>query len=113
MKLSIYTIHDSAAQAYLAPFFLHNDGLAIRAFQDNVNSTEENNISKHPEQFAMFKIGEMDDQTGVITAPPSPKHITGGLEVKNPTPEDNILTEIKALKGYLKTQPELKAIVNG
>ena len=113
MKLSIYTIHDSAAQAYLAPFFLHNDGLAIRAFQDNVNSTEENNISKHPEQFAMFKIGEMDDQTGVITALPSPKHITGGLEVKNPTPEDNTLTEIKALKSYLKTQPELKAIVNG
>ena len=113
MKLSIYTIHDSAAQAYLAPFFLHNDGLAIRAFQDNVNSTEENNISKHPEQFAMFKIGEMDDQTGVITALPSSKHITGGLEVKNPTPEDNILTEIKALKSYLKTQPELKAIVNG
>jgi hypothetical protein len=60
----------------------------------------------------MFKIGEMDDKSGVITALPSPKLITGGLEVKNPTQEDDILTEIKALKGYLKTQPELKAIVN-
>jgi len=113
MKLSIYSIHDSAAQAYLAPFFLHNDGLAIRAFQDNVNSTEENNISKHPEQFALFKIGEMDDQSGVITALPSPKLLTGGVELKNPTPESDLLAEIKSIKAYLKVQPELKEVING
>lgn len=113
MKLSIYSIHDSAAQAYLAPFFLHNDGLAIRAFQDNVNSTEENNISKHPEQFALYKIGEMDDQNGVITALPSPKFLTGGVELLNPTTESDILAEIKSIKAYLKVQPELKEVING
>jgi hypothetical protein len=112
MKMNIYSIYDQAAKAYLNPFFLHNDGLAIRAFQDNVNSTDDNNIAKHPDQFTLFKLASYDDQTGLIEALPSPTHLTGGLEVKNPTPESDILKEIKALKGYLKEKPILKEIVN-
>lgn len=112
MKLAIYSIHDSAANAYTQPFFMHNDGLAIRAFQDNVNSTEDNNIKKHPEQFTLFKLGEYDDNSGIIKPLPSPTHITGALELVNPTPEDDILKEIKALKGYLTEMPKLKEIVN-
>ena len=112
MKLHIYSIHDSAAQAYINPFFLHNDGLAIRAFQDNVNSKDESNISKHPEQFALFKLGEYDDSKGVIKAFDNPQHLAGGLEMVNPTPESDILKEIKALKGYLKVQPQLTEVIN-
>jgi hypothetical protein len=112
MKLNVYSIHDKAATAFTQPFFMHNDGLAIRAFQDNVNAKDENNISKHPEQFSLFKLGEYDDATGVITPLPSPDFISGGLELVNPTPENDILKEIKALKGYLTEMPKLKEIVN-
>ena len=63
MKLNVYSIHDSAAKAFTQPFFMHNDGLAIRAFQGNVNSKEGNNISDHPDQFTLYKIGEFDDVT--------------------------------------------------
>jgi hypothetical protein len=66
MKLNVYSIFDSAAKAYTNPFFMHNDGLAIRAFSDNVNSEQENNIAKHPDQFTLFRIGEFDDSTGEI-----------------------------------------------
>lgn len=73
---------DSAAKAYTAPFFMHNDGLAIRAFQDNVNAEQENNISKHPDQFTLFRIGEFDDATGEIKTDVV-KSLGTGLEYKN------------------------------
>jgi len=82
MKLNVYSIFDSAAKAYTAPFFMHNDGLAIRAFQDNVNAEQENNISKHPDQFTLFKIGEFDDATGEIKTDVI-KSLGTGLEYKN------------------------------
>jgi hypothetical protein len=82
MKLNVYSIFDSAAKAYTSPFFMHNDGLAIRAFQDNVNAEQENNISKHPDQFTLFKIGEFDDSTGEIKTD-LVKSLGTGLEYKN------------------------------
>jgi hypothetical protein len=82
MKLNVYSIFDTAAKAYTTPFFMHNDGLAIRAFQDNVNAEQENNISKHPDQFTLFKIGEFDDATGEIKTDVV-KSLGTGLEYKN------------------------------
>jgi hypothetical protein len=82
MKLNVYSIFDSAAKAYTSPFFMHNDGLAIRAFQDNVNAEQENNISKHPDQFTLFRIGEFDDSTGEIKTDVV-KSLGTGLEYKN------------------------------
>ena len=82
MKLNVYSIFDSAAKAYTSPFFMHNDGLAIRAFQDNVNAEQENNISKHLDQFTLFKIGEFDDATGEIKTDVV-KSLGTGLEYKN------------------------------
>jgi hypothetical protein len=82
MKLNIYSIYDKAAEAFITPFFMQNDGLAIRAFQDNVNAEDENNISKHPEQFTLYKIGEYDDKAGVIAAQEQPSMLARGIELK-------------------------------
>lgn len=71
MKLNIYAVHDNKVKAYGTPFFQITDGQAIRAFQDNVNSTTESQITKHPEDFTLFKLGEYDDQTGIINHPSS------------------------------------------
>lgn len=68
MKSNVYSIYDSAAKAFTTPFFLPTDGMAIRAFQGNVNSKEDNNISLHPDQFTLYKIGEWDDQRGHVEA---------------------------------------------
>lgn len=108
MKLNIYSVYDQAAKAYTAPFFLHNDGLAIRAFQDNVNAEQENNISKHPEHFSLFKLGEFDDQKGVITKLDVNVHLASAIELKNPTNEEELIQEIKSLKAYIQTMPQLK-----
>lgn len=97
MILNVYSIHDQAAEAFINPFFMHNDGLAIRAFQDNVNSKEENNISKHPEQFVLFKLGEYDDKTGLITTLEAPRALSTGIELKNPDEDTQLIKEIKQL----------------
>lgn len=83
MKMKMYSFFDSAAQAFTNPFFMHNDGLAIRAFQDHVNSKDENNIALHPDQFTLFKIAEWDDKNATITLEETPKSIAIGVELIN------------------------------
>jgi hypothetical protein len=101
MKLKVYSIFDSAAKAYVQPFYMHNDGLAIRAFMDNVNSKEENNISKHPDQFTLFQIGEFDDTSGKIDSI-DPKSLGNGLEFKNDEALDKMSALINKLEKYLE-----------
>jgi len=106
MKLKAYSIYDKAAAAYNTPFFMHYKALAIRAFQDNVNSTDENNIAKHPEQFTLFEVGEYDDSTGVFTPTEKPELVSTALELVQPTQETDLIAEIKSLKALLVTQKE-------
>lgn len=80
MLINIYAIYDQAAKAYMKPMFLQADGLAMRVFKDAVNSGTESDISKHPEQFTLFKIGEYDDQKGIISSPGKPELLASGHE---------------------------------
>lgn len=110
-NLNIYSIYDTATQSFMQPFYMHNDATATRAFSDNVNSNE-TNISKHPDHYKLYKVGEWDDQKGKITPLPSPTFVIGAIDCINPTKEDDILKEIRSLKGYLDVQPEIKEIIN-
>ena len=105
MITQVYSIYDKAAQAYITPFFMHNKALAMRAFQDNVNAKDENNISKHPEQFSLFCLGEYNDSTGQIT-PKEPELVATALELVTPTEESNLMEEIKTLKALIAKKGE-------
>lgn len=61
MILKCFSIYDSAAEVYSPPFFLKSKGEALRAFSDSIND-EKTTLSKHPEHFFLFYIGEYDDQ---------------------------------------------------
>ena len=61
MKKNIYVIYDSKAQFYNTPFFLPNNAVAMRTAQDLLQDPN-SEISRHPEDFAMFLIGEYDDE---------------------------------------------------
>ena len=82
MDLNIYTIYDQAANAYMQPFFMQHDGLAIRTFADNVNSEDKSSIAQHPGQFTLFKIGVFNDSEAKIE-PSDIKSLGNGLEYKN------------------------------
>jgi len=66
VKLNVYSIFDSAAGAYVTPFFMHSDGLAIRVFQSNINGKDQSQMSMYPDQFTLYKIGVFDDTEGSI-----------------------------------------------
>lgn len=107
MKLQIFTIFDAAAKAHLNPLFLHNEGQALRTFQDAVNSPEPSNISTHSSQFTLFHVGEYDDETGKVTPLESIRSIVNGLQLKDPEkpdPQLDIVKHIEELKTLLITQ---------
>ena len=60
MKLKMYSIYDSAAAAYMRPFFVQTDSVAIRAFSDLALNAE-HDVGHHPEHFSLFRVGEFDD----------------------------------------------------
>ena len=94
MKLNIYAIFDNAAKAYMSPFFMHNHGLATRAFSDQVNAQQENQISLHPEQFALFHIGEYNDETGHIEPLATPDPLGRGNQFKSQNENIDKLEEL-------------------
>lgn len=78
MKLNIYSIYDTAAAAYLRPFFIPSDGQASRAFTD-IATDAEHEVGKHPSDYTLFKIGIWDDNTAeFITF--SPEKVLTGME---------------------------------
>lgn len=91
MIISIYAVFDSKAGAYLPPFFMHNDNLAKRAFIDCVNS-DDHQFATHPDDYTLFCIGILDDNTAEIT-PATPQTLGNGLEFINQEPPGKIKNE--------------------
>ena len=65
MKQLMFVIYDSKANAYLQPWFLTTEPMAIRAFTDLANDSD-SNVSRHPEDYTLFNIGSFDDNTAEI-----------------------------------------------
>ena len=79
MKQKIFTIYDSKANAYLTPFFLHKEGMAIRVFADCVNDPN-HQFGKHPEDYTLFSIGAWsDDKAKFLTN--NPIALATGIEL--------------------------------
>lgn len=87
MKLTIVAVHDRAADAFGRPIFVNSIGLAIRSFQDEINTPRENNeMNRHPDDFDLFHLADFDDSTGIFTnVPDGPKQIAIGKQLKTHT----------------------------
>lgn len=73
-----YSVYDSAANAYLPPFFIHSEKMAMRSFQDAVND-QSHQFNKHPEDYILHRIGTFDDVTGQLD-PCIPVKVMSALE---------------------------------
>ncbi|AXH75346.1 MAG: nonstructural protein [Microviridae sp.] len=83
MILQICAVFDSATQMYGRPFFVVATGQAIRSFRDEINRADPNNdLHKHPTDFALFHIGAFDDSSGEITVPDKPDMLFRGKDVQ-------------------------------
>lgn len=79
MQIEIYTVFDSAAKAFLQPFFARSKGEAIRSFTDVVN-TNDHQFNKHVHDYSLFHIGSYDDGSAIVT-PVGPARIVTAIEV--------------------------------
>lgn len=67
--MEMFTIRDSKAEAYLSPFMAPTIAVAIRIISDTARDPKSLFFS-HPEDYQLFKIGEFDEQTGIIKGVP-------------------------------------------
>lgn len=79
----MYALYDSAINAFMTPFFVVNDGAAIRSISDAVNSEQENNLKNHPEQFTLFRLGEYNDKNATVEMEQAPKQVAAAVELIN------------------------------
>jgi len=79
MIYHVFSIHDSKADAYFPPFYLHNINMAMRQFGDMCNDPS-SNISKHPEDYTLFTLGKWDDNNGQFKIKVNNTSLGNGVE---------------------------------
>lgn len=105
MKSGVYSIFDSAVQAFMQPYVAQTDGQAIRAFQDTAND-EKTSVNKHPDQYTLFRIAEFDDSDGQMTPLIPVKSLGTAIQYIIPKVDRESLVEmydlIKEVRKYLE-----------
>ena len=87
MKLNYYAIYDQKAKAYLTPFCMHNDAMAVRGFGDAINDPA-TRFGQHPEDYLLYQLAEWHDDSGEFV-PQDPGLVVNGISLVNiPPPID-------------------------
>lgn len=76
MKLNAYTIYDVASGTYMRPFFAREDGEAMRGFND-IATDANHEVGKHPEDYTLYRVGTLNDNTGKMIGEDLEKLRTG------------------------------------
>ncbi len=81
MIQNLYSIWDQKAETFMAPFCVPTKGLAIRAFEDAINS-DSHHFGQHPADYTLFQTGTFETDTGFIES--TKISIGNGVEFVNP-----------------------------
>lgn len=67
-----FSIYDSKAKVFSNPFFMSEEGEALRDFIDLANDPN-TRVFKHPEDFILYKVGTYNDSDATFenTVPPA------------------------------------------
>lgn len=83
MIVNAYSVFDNAVAAFLPVFFARSKGEAIRSFTDAVND-EKHQFSRYKADYALWWLGQFDDQTGLLAGVPTgPERVIGAHELGN------------------------------
>ncbi len=106
MKMIMYAVRDTQADATMRPIFFEKDAIAIRAFILSVSNAEDP-MNKTPVDFTLYRIGTYNDELMLLNAdgPQDPVRLMNGLEAISQRTFD--LEQIDALN------KEIDAIKNG
>lgn len=77
MNRLLLVLRDTVAGQYMAPFVSPTLGVAYRQLADAVNreSTPDDPLVAHPEDFELFRLGVYDDETGLMTLEEKPRSV--------------------------------------
>lgn len=62
--LQVFSVYDDAVGAFMQPIFLRSQGEAVRALRQTVNGRGEHVFSQSPKDYALYWLGEFDEDTG-------------------------------------------------
>lgn len=77
----LYAVRDAQLEAYGPVLEMRTDGEAVRAFMDEVMRGD-GMISKHPDDYCLFRIGEFDERSGALVAEVQPVPVMQGNQVR-------------------------------
>lgn len=78
MKLNIYSMHDRL-NGYFNIFMDKSDEIAKRGFLATFKDAEKGSLFYScPEDYSLYKLGEFDVESGVITPLPTPEFLVRG-----------------------------------
>lgn len=76
----LYAIFDTKAESWLPPFMSQNGNTAVRTIRDLV-ADYNHPFGKHPGDYALFLVGEWNDQNCQYTIEPQPVHLHNLIEL--------------------------------
>lgn len=79
--LNVFAVYDKKAQAYFNPCYFHYKGEALRGFEDQVTNVQ-SPLSKHPEDFALYRLGLFNVQTGDLQSCSKPEFVAEALDFR-------------------------------
>ncbi len=77
----MFTVYDTKAETFMPPFFVPSKGLAIRAFEDCVNS-DDHHFGKHPADYTLFYLGSFNTDTAHFSTE-TKQSVGNGVEFLN------------------------------
>lgn len=80
MKLKAFSIRDTKAEVFNTPFFLKTHGEAERSFKNLLND-QQSMVSKYPEDYDLYYIGDYDQDSGQLGALDTPQHIVKAVQL--------------------------------
>ena len=72
----MFSVFDSGAAAYLPPFILPRDEMAVRTFADCCKAPD-HQFGKFPQDYTLFRLGTFDDETAEFVREPNGPHPLG------------------------------------
>lgn len=78
----VFAAFDKKIVTYLQPFHVSHEAVALRSFKDACNNPE-SAVCRTPEDFALYRLGTFDDQTGKFSMEePQPRVVAEALQFK-------------------------------
>lgn len=101
MILQVFSIYDSKAQAFLPPFFLPKESVAIRVFS-SAASDPEHAFGAFPGDYTLFHIGSFDDDNAKIETKATPRNLGLAQEHVLPTRQSPQVDLVDVIEDEIK-----------